>query len=141
MTTPPRRTTRQRRIILEELKKLDSHPNAQTLFRLVKKRLPSIGFATVYRNLKVLRDEGLILELELDRQGRRYDGTTKNHYHLVCLCCGRVVDLGVPVSAKLGPRISRSMGLRIVYHRVQFYGYCKDCKNMQGGRNGRRKAR
>ncbi len=124
-----RRETRQRRLILEELKKTRTHPTADSIFKIVRKRLPSISFGTVYRNLNLLRDEGKILELVCGRYSCRYDGDTKNHYHLICLKCKRVFDLDEPVLKDLDERVSKRSGIRVEYHRIDFYGYCKRCKD------------
>lgn len=123
-----RRTTKQRRIILEELKKVKTHPTADSLFRTVRRKLPSISFGTVYRNLNLLKDEGQILELAYGKYSCRYDGDTKNHYHFFCLKCEKVFDLDEPILKDLDKKVSRKSGMNIKYHRVDFYGYCKDCK-------------
>jgi len=131
-----RRNTRQRSLILEELKKVSSHPDAQTIFRMVKKRMSSIGFGTVYRNLNILKDEGRILELSFGKYGSRYDGCVDDHYHLICLGCGSVVDIKGPSVRRLDKSLGEIPGFKIEYHRVKFYGYCADCSAKKGGRHG-----
>lgn len=123
-----RRATRQRRAIVEELKKVKTHPEACAIFRMVKKRIPSISFGTVYRNLRVLRDEGEILELPCGRHSSRYDGTAEPHYHFFCLKCERVYDLDGPLSKPFDEQISRTLDSEVKYHLTNFYGYCKKCK-------------
>src|SRR3989338_3546915 len=91
-----RRKSKQRKIILDELKKLKTHPRADLLFKIVRKKLPNISFGTVYRNLNLLRDRGEVLELTCGKHGCRYDGTATNHYHFSCLKCGRVFYLDQP---------------------------------------------
>ena len=75
-----RRATKQKGIILEELSKVKTHPTADSVFSIVRKRLPTISFGTVYRNLNLLRDDGKVLELSAGRYSCRYDATTANHY-------------------------------------------------------------
>lgn len=123
-----RRTTRQRKLILEELRKVKTHPTADSLFRAARRRLPSVSFGTVYRNLNLLKDEGQILELTCGKYSCRYDGDTKNHYHFFCLKCKKVFDLDEPILKDLDKKVSRKSGMNIKYHRIDFYGYCKDCK-------------
>ena len=123
-----RRQTKQRNTILEELKKVKTHPAADSLFKLVRKRLPQISFGTVYRNLNLLRDQGQILELSCGRHSCRYDGTTKNHYHFFCLNCKKVFDIDEPVIKSLDKKIGGKSGFKVEYHRIDFYGYCRDCK-------------
>lgn len=127
-TNIPRRNTRQRRLILEELRKVKTHPAADSIFKLVRKRIPAISFGTVYRNLNLLRDQGEILELSCGRYSCRYDGSTHNHYHFLCLKCKNVFDIDAPVLEYLDIKVSENSGFTVKYHRIDFYGYCKDCK-------------
>lgn len=122
-----RRLTKQRRIILEELKKTKSHPTADKIFLMVRKRIPKIGFGTVYRNLNLLREQGDILELFCGKYSCRYDGDTSPHYHFFCLKCQKVLDLDIPVLKDLEKKVGKK-GLEVKYHRIDFYGYCQDCK-------------
>lgn len=124
-----RRTTKQRRVILEELRKVKTHPSADAIFIMVRKKLPSISFGTVYRNLNLLRDEGQIIELACGKYRCRYDGTIKNHYHFICLKCERVFDLDEPILKKLDNKLSKKSKFQIKYHRMDFYGYCRECKS------------
>ncbi len=128
-----RRNTKQRKLILEELKKTKAHPTADMLFRMVRRRLPHISFGTVYRNLNRLRDEGQVLELTCGKRSCRYDGDTRQHYHFFCFKCGRVLDLDIPVWNDLNNQISKRFGFSVDYHRIDFYGYCKDCKGVTKG--------
>lgn len=123
-----RRTTKQRKTLLEELRKVKTHPTADAIFKMVRRRLPSISFGTVYRNLNLLRDQGEILELVCGKYSCHYDGDIKNHYHLFCLKCKRVFDLDVPVLGDLDKKVSKNSGFKVKYHRIDFYGYCQDCK-------------
>lgn len=123
-----RRTTRQRKIILEELKKVKTHPTADSIFKMARRKLTNISFGTVYRNLNILKDQGQILELTCGKYSCRYDGDTKNHYHFFCLECKNVFDLDEPILKDLDKKINRTSGMDVKYHRIDFYGYCKDCK-------------
>ncbi len=87
------RITTQRKIILEELKKLKTHPTAVELYEIVRKRLPKISLGTVYRNLEIMSEEGLVKKLEIPGREKRWDGDTSTHYHFRCTICGRVYDI------------------------------------------------
>ena len=87
------RMTKQREIILEELKKLKTHPTASELYDIVRKRLPKISLGTVYRNLEILAEMGMIKKLEIAGKEKRWDGDTSKHYHFRCLKCGKVEDI------------------------------------------------
>lgn len=123
-----RRKTKQRSVILEVLRKTKAHPSADLLFKMVRRKIPSISFGTVYRNLNLLRDQGQILELFCGKYSCRYDGNLKNHYHLFCIKCENIFDIDEPLLRNLDHRISQRSGFTIKHHRLDFYGYCRDCK-------------
>ena len=88
-----RRETKQRKAILNVLRRTDSHPTADRIYDEVRKVIPNISKGTVYRNLKILREGGKISELNLNGTVSRYEGNNENHYHFRCEKCGRVFDL------------------------------------------------
>ena len=85
--------TIQRQTICEELCKLTSHPTADELYDIVKKRMPQISLGTVYRNLEQLAECGVILKLETAGRQKRFDGNPAPHHHIRCKVCGAVRDL------------------------------------------------
>lgn len=125
---PNMRLTPQRQIILEELGRVTSHPTANELYDLVKKRLPRIGLGTVYRNLELLAKNGVILKLGVGGTQKRFDATTDHHYHIRCLECGRVDDLAVPVQDDLNQRAAEATNYQILGHHIEFAGYCGECR-------------
>ena len=126
-SNPPRRMTRQRRVILEELKKVTSHPTAEDLHHLVRKRLPRISIATVYRNLEILSSEGMVLKMDLAGAQRRFDGTPENHYHIRCHKCGRVDDVHMEPIPMIEETVQRFCGYRVESHWMEFTGICPHC--------------
>jgi len=82
------RMTHQRKVILEEMKKLEGHPTADEVYVRVRERLPRISLGTVYRNLDVLAASGLIRKIEPDFPQMRFDRNTHEHYHVTCMQCG-----------------------------------------------------
>ena len=123
-----RRMTQQRRVILEELNKLTCHPTAEELHRIVRERLPKISIATVYRNLELLSDEGMIWKMNVGGAQRRFDATTANHYHIRCSVCGRVDDLHMAVVPSIEEAARRSSGYDVLSHTVEFTGICPTCR-------------
>ncbi|MBC2710810.1 MAG: transcriptional repressor [Desulfosarcina sp.] len=87
--------TRQRRVILEEIRRYNNHPAADEIYERVRKQLPRISLGTVYRNLDVLCELGEIQRLELSGAMKRYDGIPQKHYHIRCVCCNRVDDVPI----------------------------------------------
>ncbi len=129
---PMIRLTTQRQIILEELAKVKSHPTASELYDMVRKRLPRIGLGTVYRNLELMADNGMILKLEVGGTQKRFDATTDPHYHIRCSCCGKVEDMEVPVIDNLVTAAAEHSSYQILGHHVEFTGVCPDCQQSQG---------
>ena len=94
---PNMRLTAQRQVILEELSKVTSHPTANEVYDMVRRRLPRIGLGTVYRNLELMADVGVILKLEVGGTQKRFDATVEPHYHVRCTSCGKVNDIEIAV--------------------------------------------
>jgi Fur family ferric uptake transcriptional regulator len=128
LTSVDIRMTTQRRVILEELRKVDTHPTADRVYEMVRKRLPRISLATVYRNLEFLADRGLVQKHELGGSQRRFDGNPGNHYHLRCIRCGKLDDAPIsPVSA-MEDALREDTEYEIVGHRLEFLGICPTCR-------------
>ncbi|HEB51171.1 MAG TPA: transcriptional repressor [Desulfobulbus sp.] len=126
--SPMIRLTTQRQIILEELAKVKTHPTASELYDMVRKRLPRIGLGTVYRNLELMAENGMILKLEVGGTQKRFDATTEDHYHIRCSQCGRVDDIDIPVIDSLVESAAESTEYQILGHHVEFTGICPDCQ-------------
>lgn len=129
--TPMIRLTTQRQIILEELAKVKTHPTASELYDMVRKRLPRIGLGTVYRNLELMADNGMILKIEVGGTQKRFDAFTDPHYHIRCSCCGKVDDMKLPVLEDLVNSADQSSPYHIIGHHVEFTGICPDCQKNQ----------
>lgn len=121
------RATEQRKVIAEELKKLDSHPTAYEIYEIVRAKLPRISLGTVYRNLEILSDSGVIKKLEMAGSQRRFDGTIENHFHVKCLKCGRVADADVPFLKDLLKSLREIDGYKISRSHIEFLGICPQC--------------
>jgi len=132
VTKPVRRMTNQRRVILEELKKLHSHPTADELYQLVRRHLPRVSIATVYRNLEILCSEGLAQKMDIPGTQRRFDGDTNNHYHVRCLVCGRVEDLDFDPIPNIEQTIRNRSEYKVLSHRLEFIGLCPACLSSEG---------
>ena len=85
--------TLQRRVIIEELRKVKNHPTADELYQMVRQRLPQVSLGTIYRNLELLSEDGQIQKLELTGKQKRFDGNIEDHYHMRCSGCGCIVDV------------------------------------------------
>lgn len=124
---PGMRLTTQRQIILEELAKVTSHPTANEVYDMVRKRLPRIGLGTVYRNLELMADGGVILKLEVGGTQKRFDATTIPHYHIRCIECGRVDDVDIAVQEHINETAEAASDYTVLGHHIEFSGTCSHC--------------
>ena len=122
------RKSKQRELILGVLKGTKSHPTADWIYQEARKTFPKISLGTVYRNLKLLRDKGEILELHYGDNQSRFDGTTNNHYHFTCQKCVKIYDVEEPLRKDMERDIAKKLGFTITHHRVEFYGVCRECQ-------------
>lgn len=128
------RMTQQRRVILEELRRTNNHPTADTLYEQVRKRLPRISLGTVYRNLEILTALGEIQTLELSGSQKRYDGIPRKHYHIRCIHCERVDDAPIAPLNSLEDELYGATVYTIMGHRLEFLGLCPECSRQEEAR-------
>ena len=127
MAEKQHRMTRQRRIILETVKGLKTHPTADEVFGLVRKRLPRISLGTVYRNLDLLTEQGVIRKLETAGQQKRFDGDITPHYHVKCVKCGKIDDLYFELP-KPSAEWTAQTRFQILEYNVELLGICPQCQ-------------
>lgn len=129
---PNMRLTTQRQIILEELGKVTSHPTANEVYDMVRKRLPRIGLGTVYRNLELMAESGIILKLEVGGTQKRFDATVTPHYHIRCSSCGKVDDIDLEVQQEINEAAAKTCNYKILGHHIEFSGICSECLEKKG---------
>jgi Fur family ferric uptake transcriptional regulator len=129
--TSTRRMTKQRKIVLDTVRSNPFHPSVDEVYAEVKKVLPSISLATVYRNLENLADDGLIRRLEPEHSPMRFDGDTSEHYHITCMRCGRIEDAPFSKEDQTLDTLEKALGRLTKYgvfgHKLEFIGLCSDC--------------
>ena len=130
------RNTRQRQVILEQLKQLKTHPTPAELYSIVRKRLPKISLGTIYRNLELLAGEKVIRKLDLGGAQSRFDADLDQHYHVRCQACNKVDDMPQTVDQQDLLKIAKQSfnGYEIFGHRLEFIGLCPPCakRNKRG---------
>ncbi len=122
------RITPQRHAILEFLINSHSHPTADEIYKALEPEYPNMSVATVYNNLRVFRDAGLIKELSYGDASSRFDFTTSNHYHAICEKCGKIVDFHYPGLDEVEHFAASVTGYEINKHRLEVYGICPECQ-------------
>ena len=126
---PNLRMTRQRRVILEELRKVNNHPSADEIYEFVRKRLPRISLGTVYRNLEILSESGDIQKLEPGCSLKRFDGNPSEHCHIRCVRCDRIADAPMIPDLEIDLERVNSNDFEIIGHRLEFLGLCPLCSD------------
>lgn len=124
-----RRLTGQRRLLLDVIQEHGGHLDAYELYRLASQRDPRLNLSTVYRNVALLRDLGLVDELHLGEDHHHYElKTPATHYHLICGGCGRVIEFASPLVEQLKAEIGQSHDYEVVAANVDLFGLCAGCR-------------
>ena len=131
MPQPQTRMTRQRMLILEELRGMCTHPTAEELYSRVRARMPYISLSTVYRNLELLAAANEVLRLDSAGTIRRFDGNTMPHRHILCMRCGKVADLPSDCGPIPDHESIHVDGCTVTGVRVEFEGVCDECRLTQ----------
>ena len=127
------RHTLPRERILSYLDRKNIHPTPEELYQGLKKKGYAIGLSTVYLNLQVLRDSGLLWEFKDQKGNTRYDGFTERHHHLFCMNCGKIEDVLVKDLPEFNAEpvqkaIESRYGWFIEDPRLELRGVCSDCQ-------------
>jgi Fur family transcriptional regulator, peroxide stress response regulator len=124
---PSYKRSRQRERILALLRSTDTHPTANWLFGRLKKEFPNLSMGTIYRNIGILVDQGLIGRIAFGSTFDRLDANVGEHYHFICERCDAVIDLRLPIERDLDRQVPASEGFKVHRHAVEFYGLCPKC--------------
>jgi len=123
----PYRRSRQRDRILTLLRSTDSHPTANWLYARLRKEFPDLSMGTVYRNIGILVEQGLISRIAFGSTFDRLDAKVAPHYHFICEQCGAIHDLDVAPNKDILGRISPPKGFEVRRHEIELYGLCAKC--------------
>lgn len=124
------RMTPQRYAILEYLLETHTHPTADEIFRSLSPQYPSLSVATVYNNLKLFVEAGLVRELTYGDGSSRFDADLSDHYHAICTKCGKITDFEHPPVRDVEEAAARLTGFKVHGHRMEIYGVCPSCAGM-----------
>jgi len=121
------RITPQRHAVLEYLLTASTHPTADEIYRALEDKFPNMSVATVYNNLRILKDLGLVRELTYGDDSSRFDSNMGEHYHIICEDCGKIVDFHYPTLDEIESLAQKVSGFEISHHRMELYGKCEKC--------------
>jgi Fur family transcriptional regulator, peroxide stress response regulator len=128
LRTSGMRITHQRIEVAKEIAASETHPDVETIFHSVRKRVPTISLDTVYRTIATLVDLGLVSRVRVTSGSARYDANTDRHQHFVCSQCGLVRDVPAPETDMLEPPAEALLLGTVEQVDIQFRGTCADCK-------------
>ncbi len=124
------RMTPQRHAILEYLLSSMSHPTADEIYKALEKDFPNMSVATIYNNLRLFKEAGLVRELTYGDASSRFDANMSDHYHIICRRCGKITDFKYPPLVEVEEEAAKKTGFRVDSHRMEVYGLCTDCQTL-----------
>ena len=129
------KSTRQRDIIATKFFASTGHLTIEDLLAMAREEYPKVGYATVYRTLKLLTECGLAAERRFGEGQTVYEaaGDLEHHDHLICLECGHVLEFHNESIEREQDRVARSFGFNVIRHRHELYGLCPKARGIKGG--------
>jgi Fur family ferric uptake transcriptional regulator len=129
------KSTKQRDIIFDEFfNYLGQHVTVEDLYEKIKRSHPRIGYATIYRTLKLFKECGLAFERNFGDGRTRYEPVKfegEHHDHLICVGCGKIIEFANNQIESCSKQVARLNGFEVVNHKLELYGYCSSCR--EGG--------
>ena len=130
--------THQRQVIYRALAASNAHPTPEEVYEKVRRQMPSLSFGTVYKNIRIITDAGLLNEVSLLHEPLRLDANLESHHHLVCMECKSVTDLP---EQEIHPRGRIPAGFEVQRYNVEVLGRCAKCSSKNKMRNHGRSER
>jgi Fur family peroxide stress response transcriptional regulator len=119
--------THQREVLYRAVLESRIHPSPESIYEEVRRRIPSISLATVYKNIRTFVDEGLVREVSLHHGALRLEANLDAHHHLVCTRCKAIVDIGFDDVAPIQWKRKPPQGCRVERYSLEFHGLCPAC--------------
>jgi Fur family ferric uptake transcriptional regulator len=128
------RSTNQRRLVSDVFFRKGGHLSIDDVFALAREKDPKVGYATVYRTLKLLVECGLAKERQFGGPATRFEVARHDdhHDHLICLECARIVEFEDGEIEQLQEALAKGHGFRLVSHKHELYGLCAACQRAAG---------
>ncbi len=123
------KTTAQRDFIADSFFRTNTHISLDELLKKVKRKNPRVGYATVYRTMKLLTDSGLALERRFGDGQTRYENMPEDghHDHMICIKCGKISEFQNQKIEQLQAETAKKLGYTVINHKLELYGYCSEC--------------
>lgn len=123
--------SKQRQAVLDAVLEADRHVSADEVFAILKEQDSGIGIATVYRNLNLLTEWGMLSRMKDPEKGYIYENAERRHYHFHCTECNKIVDVPVEYAEELDEMIAEKMGVVVTGHTMVFDGVCAECREKE----------
>ncbi len=123
------RQTKQRKVILDTLRNMPTHPTVDQVYDKVREELPKVSLGTVYRNLQLMSEAGVVMEIMGGEKNKRFDGNPTPHYHIRCTECGRIDDIVWNNAGAVVNDVSKSSDYEVEDVAILFYGCCPECSD------------
>ena len=131
------RITRQRELVASIIDEIQTHADADEIYRLARERAPTISQSTVYRTLTLLKSKGLIRDHRFDQDHGHFEPATRSdHHHAICQTCGAVKEFELELTGSQRLSLTSQTGYDLVSERIEFVGICSDCR--RGNKDFRR---
>jgi len=123
------KSTAQRDYIADTFFKSNTHISLDELLKKVKRKTPNIGYATVYRTMKLLTDSGLAIARQFGDGQTRYENLPEDghHDHMICIKCSKIAEFQNQKIELLQSEMAKKLGFTVVNHKLELYGYCTEC--------------
>lgn len=122
--------TPQRLAIVKILSRSEEHPNVEKIHEHLQDDFPTMSLATVYRNVMLMKSLGEVLEIGFPDGSNRYDGNKPYpHPHVICVQCKKIIDPDLATLKDMTEEVADETGFKILTHRLDFFGICRDCTN------------
>lgn len=122
--------SKQRELIYKQVMDFPVHPTADEVYSALKVENPNLSLGTVYRNLNLLSENGMLMKIHIADGSDRFDGRTDDHYHMICDSCSKVYDVEIEDMFDLSNKISKKYGYSLTAITLTLRGLCTCCIRM-----------
>ncbi|AGL02994.1 Fur family transcriptional regulator [Desulfoscipio gibsoniae] len=125
-------TPKREHVLCVLLENKDKHLSAEEVYNLVKKKVPDVGLATVYRTLELFSNFDIIQSMDFGDGRKRYEFSTEDkdghrHHHLICVKCGKIIEMNEDLLEDLEERVTDTYDFTITDHELKIFGKCREC--------------
>ncbi|MDD4085004.1 MAG: transcriptional repressor [Acholeplasmataceae bacterium] len=131
------RNTIQKQLVIDAVRALNNHPTVAEIYACIVEKYPGISKATVYRNVGLLVENGVLVRLAASGEADRFDCILDAHYHFRCKVCGTIADMPMPYQPQLDETAANAYGYNVDSHDIVFSGLCPACRTVSNCRQGK----